>query len=213
MKTMNLKKWLKSMLFFAAAVISYSPTSGQTLETVGIPISNVRVFFSAFQVCSYSALTSRIAPLSKQEADSAYFLELVKNNTITSSIINSGSFSILDEKKIQYTRWADGAIEIKHFELSEKEIFQSILILNSPLGLSFNFTAASDKYLIDSRKYFGKDAPLKEKKPYVLPDGRENRTTLKTFSGFLLLGREADITVLSSTTYGHSVLLNLEPTY
>lgn len=98
-----------------------------------------------------------------------YFLELIKKNAILYSILVNGNFSHVDLRSENVTVWSDKAIEIKKISLDRDE-FDSVMIVLYGSFISMEFRTSDSKFFTNSKLYFGKDAVVRSKKPYLLDD-------------------------------------------
>jgi hypothetical protein len=81
----------------------------------------------------------------------------------------NGNFSHVDLRSQNVTVWSDKAIEIKSVSLGQEK-FDSVMIVLYDSFISMEFRTSDPKFFTDSKLYFGKDALVRSKKPYLLND-------------------------------------------
>jgi hypothetical protein len=134
-----------------------------------------------------------------------YFLDLIKKNAILYSILINGNFSHVDLRSQNVTVWSDKAIEIKKVSLGQDK-FDSVMIVLYDSFISMEFRTSDPKFFTDSKLYFGKDALVRSKKPYLLNDNivEEEFKDIGTFNAFK---GPASITVRHFNLFNYTISL------
>lgn len=134
-----------------------------------------------------------------------YFLELIKKNAILYSIVINGNFSQVDLHSQNVVVWSDKAIEIKKISLGRDE-FDSVMVVLYDSFISIEFKTADAKFFTDSKSYFGKDALVRSKKPYLMGNDVVEEE-FKDFGTFETFKRPASITVRHFNLFNYTISL------
>lgn len=134
---------------------------------------------------------------------------LVKKNAILWTIVTTHSFSNINLKNTVHGFWTNQCLEIRNYSLNKEEKFNSIRITIIESHILIDFFTSSDKYMKNTKFYFGTSGISENQSPYAINDMKvsSNQKKLGKFDIGLELPISVEIT--NSSVYGNVIGLTI----
>lgn len=142
----------------------------------------------------------------------AQFFTLLKNNALLFSIIMTGNFSQIntsDLKSLDYFFPTDSGLVINNFNLNNENFKMVDITFPKNLRNFITFTTDDSKYYENPEYYFGKNSEELSKNPYEI-NGRDIKRNRKDLGIFHEFGKDIDVTLYKSSSYGYSISLKIK---